>query len=314
MALGPDRKWPFPGAGFALSIGKGKIAGQSLVEVEMSERDRAESFRALHEREEILVMPNPWDAGTARVLEALGFEALASASAALAFTLGRRDAAGEVSREEALSHAKRLIEAVALPVNGDLEIGFGPAPEDVAETIHQSIGIGLAGCSIEDISGDPAQPLYERSHAVERIRAAAEARDATGSAFVLTARCEAFLVGHPDPLKECVERLGAMAEAGADVVYACGLHKREDIATLLREIPVPVNVLGGTGPAPLSVAELEALGVKRVSLGPRLIQAALGGFQRAAEELKREGTFSFMGEAAQLGPLTEMISCRKDGR
>lgn len=273
----------------------------------MPETDYARTFRTLHESQEILVMPNPWDAGTARILEALGFKALATASAALAFTVGRADGAGEVSRDEAISHAKLLVKAVDLPINGDLETGFGDAPEDVAETIRQAIDVGLAGCSIEDLTGDSEQPLYERTHAVERIRAAAEARDATGSAFVLTARCEAFAIDHSDPLKECVERLRAMAEAGADVVYACGMSKRDDIATLVQEVPVPVNVLGGTGPRPLPVAELATLGVKRVSLGPRLIQAALGGFLNAAEELRHGGTFEFMADAAKLGQVTKMI-------
>lgn len=273
----------------------------------MSQEDRARAFRALHAREGLFVMPNPWDLGTARFLEALGFEAIATASAALAFSLARADGAGEVSRDEALAHGRTLADAVAVPVNGDLEDGFGDSPEAVAETIRGAIAAGLAGCSIEDTTGDPAQPLYEHGHAVERIRAAVEARDAAGGDFVLTARCEAFLTGHPEALKVCVERLQAMAEAGADVVYACGMWQRDDIATLVREVPRPVNVIGGTGPEPLPVAELVSLGVKRVSLGPRLIQAALGGFQRAAEELRKEGSFGFMKEAAQLGPLTKMV-------
>ena len=273
----------------------------------MSQQDRAQAFRALHAREGLFVMPNPWDIGTARLLEVLGFETIATASAALAFSLARADGAGEVSRDEALAHGRTLADAVGVPVNGDLENGFGDSPEAVAETIRGAVAAGLAGCSIEDTTGDPAQPLYERGHAIERIRAAVEARDAAGGSFVLTARCEAYATGHPEPLKVCVERLNAMAEAGADVVYALGMWKAEDIATLVREVPRPVNVIGGTGPEPLPLAELEALGVKRVSLGPRLIQAALGGFQRAAEELRKEGTFGFMQEAAKLGPLTKMI-------
>ncbi|MGI9506762.1 MAG: isocitrate lyase/PEP mutase family protein [Geminicoccaceae bacterium] len=273
----------------------------------MAKHDQARIFRDLHERDGLFLMPNPWDAGTARLLGALGFEALASASAALAVTLGRADAAREVSRDEAIAHARMLGEAVDLPINGDLEIGFGNDPEDVAITIRQSIEAGLAGCSIEDRPGYPNQPLYERSHAVERIRAAAEARDATGSAFVLTARCEAFLTGHPDPLKECVERLSAMADAGADVVYACGMSKPDDIAALVGAVPVPVNVLGGSGAQRLTIAELDDLGVKRVSLGPRLIQAALGGFLSAAEEIRETGTFDFMDHAADLRRVTELI-------
>jgi len=273
----------------------------------MAKRDQAQIFRDLHERDGLFLMPNPWDAGTARLLGALGFEALASASAALAVTLGRADAAQEVSRDEAIAHARMLGEAVDLPINGDLEIGFGDDPEDVAITIRQSIDAGLAGCSIEDRPGHPNQPLYERSHAVERIRAAAEARDATGSAFVLTARCEAFLTGHPDPLKECVERLSAMADAGADVVYACGMSRPDDIAALVGAVPVPVNVLGGSGARRLTIAELDDLGVKRVSLGPRLIQAALGGFLSAVEEIRETGSFDFMEHAADLKRVAGLI-------
>lgn len=273
----------------------------------MAKQDQAQVFRTLHERDGLFVMPNPWDSGTARLLGSLGFEALASASAALAVTLGRTDAAREVSRDEAITHARMLGDAVDLPINGDLEIGFGDEPEDVAETIRQSIDAGLAGCSIEDRPGYPDQPLYERSHAVERIRAAAEARDAAGSAFVVTARCEAFLTGHPEPLTECVDRLGAMAEAGADVVYACGMCRTDDIATLVRAVPVPVNVIGGTGARRLSTAELNDLGVKRVSLGPRLIQAALGGFLAAAEEVSGTGTFDFMDNAADLKQVAASI-------
>ena len=274
----------------------------------MPSSDDARTFRTLHEHDRTFVMPNPWDAGTARILEALGFSAIASASAALAASLGRTDSAGQVSRSEAIGHARMLSEAVALPVNGDLEIGFGDAPEEVAETIRQSIDAGLAGCSIEDlttVSGE--RRLYDRRHAVERIRAAAEARDAAGSAFVLTARCEAFLIDHPDPLKESIERLAAMAEAGADVVYACGISGAEDIGTLVKSVPVPVNVLGGTGPEFLSVAALEDLGVRRISLGPRLLQAALGGFMRAAEEVSAAGTFGFMSEGAKMGRVKGMI-------
>ena len=279
----------------------------------MANHDQARIFRDLHERDGIFLMPNPWDVGTARLLGALGFEALASASAALAITLGRADAAREVSRDEAIAHARMLGDAVNLPINGDLEIGFGDTPEDVALTIRQSIDAGLAGCSIEDRPDHPGQPLYDRSHAIERIRAAAEARDAAGSAFMLTARCEAFLTGHPDPLGECVNRLSAMARAGADVVYACGMCEPDDIATLVDAVPVPVNVLGGTGARRLSIAELADLGVKRVSLGPRLIQAALGGFLTAAEEIREKGTFDFMDKAADLKQATTLIKQRAPG-
>lgn len=262
-------------------------------------------FRALHERAGIFVMPNPWDAGTAKILRHLGFEALATGSAPFAATLGRRD--GEVAREEAIGHASMISAVTGLPVNGDLERGYGDQPQHVYQTIRQAIAAGLAGCSIEDATGRKEEPLYERALAVERIAAARAAIDEAGSDFVLTARCEAYLTGHDAPLAECLERLAAMADAGADVVYACGMAAADDIAALVEEVPKPVNVIGGTGPEPLSVKALEELGVKRVSLGPRLLQAALGAFLAAARELKEEGTFGFMTNAAQLGAVYDMF-------
>lgn len=266
--------------------------------------DSATRFRALHERDGIFVMPNPWDIGTAKLLAHLGFEAIATASAALAGSAGRRD--GEVGRTISIGHAKLIVAATDLPVNGDLENGFGHEPEDVAETIRQAIEAGLAGCSIEDATGDAAKPLYDRSHAVGRIRAA-RAAISKDSDFVLTARCEAYLTGHESPLTECIDRLGEMAEAGADVVYACGMARAEDIAALVKTVPKPVNVLGGTGAPRLTVHELEDLGVRRVSLGPRLFQAAMAGFIDAARELKEKGSFDFIRSAPGTGQIYDMF-------
>lgn len=268
-------------------------------------------FRALHEREGIFVMPNPWDAGTARILQQLGFEALATGSAPFAATLGRRD--GEVAREEAIGHAATIAAVTGLPVNGDLERGYGDAPEDVYKTVRQAIAAGLAGCSIEDATGNKAEPLYDRALAVERIGAARSAIDEAGSDFVLTARCEAYLTGHENPLQECLERLPEMVDAGADVVYACGMMKADDIGMLVAAVNKPVNVIGGTGPEPLSIKALRELGVKRVSLGPRLYQAAMSGFLRAARELSESGTFGFMGDAANMGEVYKAFSDRKSG-
>ncbi len=262
-------------------------------------------FRALHERDGIFVMPNPWDAGSAKVLRHLGFEALATGSAPFAATLGRRD--GQVAREEAVGHASTISAVTGLPVNGDLERGYGDHPDDVYLTVRQAIVAGLAGCSIEDATGRKEKPLYDRADAVERIRAARSAIDEAGSGFVLTARCEAYLTGHEAPLQECLERLGEMAEAGADVVYACGMAAADDIAALVRGVQRPVNVLGGSGPEPLSVAALRDLGVKRVSLGPRLLQAAMGAYLRACRELKEKGTFEFMADAANMGEVYSMF-------
>ena len=261
-------------------------------------------FRALHERPGIFVMPNPWDIGTAKLLAHLGFEAIATASAALAAASGRRD--GEVGRTISIGHARLIVAATDLPVNGDLENGFGHEPEEVAETIRQAVDAGLAGCSIEDTSGDPARPLYDRAHAVERIRAA-RAAIPQESDFVLTARCEAYLTGHEAPLKECLERLAMMAEAGADVVYACGMSRAADISALVKTVPRPVNVLGGTGAERLPVRALEDVGVKRVSLGPRLFQAAMKGFLAAAWEVKQDGTFGFIEGAPSTGAIYDMF-------
>ncbi|MEM8915646.1 MAG: isocitrate lyase/phosphoenolpyruvate mutase family protein [Pseudomonadota bacterium] len=266
--------------------------------------DPATTFRALHQTEALFVMPNPWDAGTAQILKALGFKALATASAAQAFSLGLEDESDQVGKDAAIDHAKMMTEAVDLPINGDFQDGFGAQPEDVAETITHSIAAGLAGCSIEDLRGDG---LYDRSLAIDRIKAAVEARNATGSNFVLTARCESYIADHPKPLEEAIDRLAAMAEAGADVVYACGMYERDHIAALVREVPVPVNVLGGTGPKPLSVRELEDLGVRRVSLGPRLLQAALSGFLQASKEVAGQGTFNFMSTAPSLDSVSDLI-------
>jgi 2-methylisocitrate lyase-like PEP mutase family enzyme len=265
----------------------------------------AARFRALHARDGIFVMPNPWDAGSAKVVRHLGFEALATGSAPFAASLGRRD--GQVAREEAVGHASMISAVTGLPVNGDLERGYGDHADDVYLTVQQAIVAGLAGCSIEDATGRKEKPLYDRADAVERIRAARSAIDEAGSAFVLTARCEAYLTGHEAPLQECLERLGEMAEAGADVVYACGMAAADDIAELVRAVPRPVNVPGGTGPEPLSVAALRDLGVKRVSLGPRLLQAAMGAYLRACHELKGEGTFGFMAGAANMGEVYAMF-------
>lgn len=269
--------------------------------------DTAARFRALHQRPGIFVMPNPWDIGTAKLLAHLGFEAIATASAALAGAAGRRD--GDVGRNISIGHARLIVSATDLPVNGDLENGYGHEPADVAETIRQAVDAGLAGCSIEDASGDKAKPLYDRAHAIERIRAARAAIPGD-SAFVLTVRCEAYLTGHDAPLGECVERLSEMAEAGADVVYACGMSKAEDIVALVKAVPKPVNVLGGSGAVKLSVRELEDLGVKRISLGPRLFQAAMAGFLGAARELKEHGTFGFIEGAPAAGQIYDMFDSR----
>jgi 2-methylisocitrate lyase-like PEP mutase family enzyme len=249
-----------------------------------------ERFRRLHESG-CFVIPNPWDIGTARYLRHLGFLALATTSSGFAFTRGLPDTDWAVPRDAMLAHIAEIVAATDLPVNADFESGYAHEPEGVAENVRLCIETGVAGLSIEDATGDPARPLYELPLAVERIRAARSAIDATGSGVLLTARAECFLVGQENPLAESVRRLQAYAEAGADVLYAPGPRSREDIRTIVSAVaPKPVNILvsGATG---LSVRDLEELGVRRISVGSGLARAAWGGFMRAAEAIAREGSF-----------------------
>ena len=255
---------------------------------------KAAAFRALHARPGAFVIPNPWDAGTARILAALGFEALATTSAGLAHALGQRD--GAAGREETLANARAIVGAVALPVSADLENGFADAPEAAADTIRLAADAGLVGGSIEDASGDAAQPIYGFDHAVERVAAAAEAARALPFPFVLTARAENFLHGRPD-LDDTIRRLQAFERAGADVLYAPGLPSLDAVRAVCAAVSRPVNVLaGGSGTAP-SVAALAEAGVKRISLGSSLSRAALGALVRAAREIKDAGTFGFGADA-----------------
>lgn len=263
-----------------------------------SAAERGRAFKALHERDRLFVMPNPWDVGTARILEAMGFEALATTSAGWAFTLGRRDQPGEFTRGEALAHARSIAEATQLPVSGDLANGYGDSPESVAETIRLAGEAGLAGASIEDASGRPDEPIYPFALAVERVAAAAEAARALGRPFVFTARAENYLYGRPD-LDDTLKRLSAFAAAGADVLYAPGLTRLDEIKLVCSSLSKPVNVVMGLAGGEFSVAELERAGVRRVSLGSSLARAALGAFLRAAREISERGTFSFARDAAK---------------
>ncbi|MCB1480602.1 MAG: isocitrate lyase/phosphoenolpyruvate mutase family protein [Rhodobiaceae bacterium] len=277
-----------------------------------ADRAACQTFMDLHLQDGLFVMPNPWDIGTARILTTMGFKALASASWALAFTQGVRDGEMAVSRETAIDHASLIREASGLPVNGDFENGFGHDPIDVRETVLDAIDAGLAGCSIEDSTGDNKEPLYEEGLAIERIVAARTAIQETGVPFVLTARCEAFLFDVEQPFKFALERLRKFVEAGADVIYAPGITDAHEIATLVREGGAAVNVLGGVGRHPLGLVELESLGVKRVSIGPQLIRAALGGFMRAAAEIRDKGTFSFVSTNATSADINPFLASSAD--
>lgn len=251
-------------------------------------------FKSMHERPGVFVIPNPWNAGTARILTALGFEALATTSAGFAFSLGRRDSAAALSRDEVLANAKEIVDATHLPVSADLEDGYGSAPEACAETVRLATAAGLVGGSIEDATGDAENPIFEFNHAVERVAAACEA--ARELPFVLTARAENFLHGRPD-LDDTIRRLQAFEEAGAEVVYAPGLPSLEAIRTLCESVARPVNVVMGLRPPVFSVEELQEAGVKRISVGGAFARAALGAFVRAAREVKEKGTFTFATEA-----------------
>jgi 2-methylisocitrate lyase-like PEP mutase family enzyme len=276
----------------------------------ISQAEKGERFRALHARPEAFVIPNPWDAGTARILTSLGFEALTTTSAGLAFTLGKRDGAGVITREETLANARAIVDATDLPVAADLENGFGDAPQAAAETIRLAGEVaGLVGGSIEDTTGDPQRPLYAFQHAVERVAAAAEAARALPFPFVLVGRAENYLHGRPD-LDDTIRRLQAFEAVGADALYAPGLTRPEDIRTVCASIGKPVNVvmgLVGVKNTSFSVAELAALGVRRISLGSALSRVALGALLRAAREVKERGTFTFAADALPYAEANDLM-------
>ena len=275
-----------------------------------SQKQKAQAFKALHERPGCFVIPNPWDIGTARLLSNLGFEALATTSAGMAFSLGRRDGEGALSRDEVLANARLIVAATDLPVSADLENCFDARPEGVADTIKLAAETGLVGGSIEDATGDTARPIYDFELAVDRVRAGVETARRLAIPFVLTARAENYLFGRPD-LDDTIRRLQAFQEAGADVLYAPGLRAREDISTVVRSIDRPLNVIMGLKGVTLTIAELTALGVKRVSLGSTLSRVALGGFLRAVREIQEHGSFSFADNAVPFDELNAMFSAQR---
>ena len=252
---------------------------------------RRAAFCRLHDSG-CFVIPNPWDIGTAQYLAHLGFKGLATTSSGFAFSQGLPDTDWAVPRDMMLGHIAQIARATDLPVNADFESGYAHEPDGVAENVRLCVETGVAGLSIEDSTGDKARPLYEIPLAVERIRAARASIDATGTGVLLTARAECYLVGHPDPLAESIRRLEAYAEAGADVLYAPGPRTREDIRAIVSAVaPKPVNVLIG-GDVGLSVADIAALGARRISIGSGLARSAWTGFMNAADALARHGSFS----------------------
>jgi 2-methylisocitrate lyase-like PEP mutase family enzyme len=290
----------------------------------ITQADKAKAFRALHKLPATpgapaeasgpgtFVIPNPWDAGSARILAGLGFQALATTSSGFAFSLGRQD--GMVTRDEVLAHCRLIAEAVDVPVAADLENCFGEDPKAVAETIRLAGATGIVGGSVEDFSGDESSPIYDQDLAVERVAAAAEAARALPFPFTLTARAENFLHGRAD-LNDTITRLQAFAEAGADVLFAPGLPNLGAIKAVCAAVaPHPVNVLAGIKGLAFCVADLGAAGVRRISLGGVLSRVALGALLEAAQEMKEKGTFTFVEQATPSADIAGYMAAKNQAR
>ena len=268
------------------------------------------AYRTMHESG-CFVLPNPWDVGSAVYLHALGFRALATTSAGAAFARGLPDDVRAMSCAAMVAHVAELVQATPLPVNADFQSGYAEELDELAANVTACVRSGAAGLSIEDATGDPAAPLYERGRAIERLRAARAAIDATGSGVVLTARCEAWLVGDPDPARTAIDRLVAFADAGADCLYAPGVRDPATIAAIVKAVaPRPVNVLVSAPIPELSLPRLAELGVRRVSVGSALARVAWGAFMRAARQLA-DGSFDGFADAASFGELDAL--CAKRG-
>jgi 2-methylisocitrate lyase-like PEP mutase family enzyme len=269
-----------------------------------TQQEKAARFRALHDGPDVFVIPNPWDIGSARILAGLGFTALATSSAASACALGRKD--GELTRDDALAHARAIVEATDLPVSADLEKGFGDAPETVAETVRLAADAGLVGCTIEDATGREDRPLYEESLAVERIAAAAAAARALRFPFALTARAHNLMFAAPS-VDATIRRLQAFEKAGADVLFAPGLPDLDSVRRVCRTVSKPVNFMVGIKGKSFSVRELAEAGVRRISLATSLYRAAMTGFLGAAREVKESGEFGFLDRCANTADLIQLM-------
>jgi 2-methylisocitrate lyase-like PEP mutase family enzyme len=270
----------------------------------VTQEDKAARFRALHDAPGAFVVPNPWDIGSARLLAGLGFQALATSSAASAASVGRRD--GQLSRDEALAHARLIVGATDLPVSADLEAGFGDPPDVVAQTIRLAAEAGLVGCTIEDSTGAPGRPLYDLGLAAERIAAAAQAARGLGFPFMLTARAHNFLFATPS-LDDTIRRLQAYEKAGAEVLFAPGLPDLAAVATVCKAVSKPVNFMAGIKGKSFSVAELAAAGVRRISLATSLYRVAMTGLLDAAREVRDTGGFGFLDRSATTAELGELM-------
>jgi 2-methylisocitrate lyase-like PEP mutase family enzyme len=282
-------------------VAQPNTSGEDIMPI--TSADKRATFRKLHDAG-CFVLPNPWDVGSAKALQHLGFKALASTSAGFAWTIGKAD--NRVTLEDVLAHLTALCGAVDLPVNADFEGGFAHKAEKVGANVARAVKTGVAGLSIEDSTGDAAKPLYERAFAIERIKAARSAIDADNSGVLLTGRCEGFLVGQAD-LTMVIDRLQAYAEAGADCLYAPGIKTKEQISAVVKAAhPRPVNLLIGS--PGLSVAEAADLGVRRISVGGSLARTAWAGFMRAAREMAEKGTFTELANGYPGGELNKMFS------
>jgi 2-methylisocitrate lyase-like PEP mutase family enzyme len=270
----------------------------------VTQNEKAARFRALHDGPGAFILPNPWDAGSARILAGLGFQALATSSAASASVIGRRD--GGLTREEALAHSRLIVDATDLPVSADLEKGFGDAPEVVAQTIRLAAGVGLVGCTIEDTTDNQDSPLYDARLAAERIAAAAQAARALPFPFILAARTHNLLFADPS-LDETIRRLQAFEEAGADVLFAPGLPDLAAVRAVCTAVSKPVNFMVGIKGKSFSVAELAAAGVRRISLATSLYRAAMTGLIEAAREAKDAGQFGFLDRCVTTADVNKLM-------
>ena len=270
----------------------------------VTQSEKAVRFRALHDGSGAFVIPNPWDVGSARILAGLGFQALATSSAASAAAIGRRD--GGLTRDEALAHARLIVDATDLPVSADLEKGFGDAPEVVVETVQLAAGVGLVGCTIEDSTGNPDQPLYDIQLAVERIAAAAQAARSLKFPFILAARAHNLLYANPS-LDDTISRLQAFEKAGADVLFAPGLSDLAAVRAVCTAVSKPVNFMVGIKGKSFSVADLAAAGVRRISLATSLYRAAMTGFLDAIREVKDTGQFGFLDQCVATPELIKLM-------
>ena len=269
-----------------------------------TQEEKAARFRALHQGPGAFVIANPWDAGSARVLAGLGFSALATSSGAAAGTLGRRD--GQITRDQALAHARLIVQATDLPVSADLEKGFADAPAEVAKTVGLAAEVGLVGCSIEDATGDPKLPLYDSALAASRVAMAVQAARALPFPFTLTARSENFLRGNPD-LQDTIQRLQAFERAGADVLMAPGLPDLAAVRAVCSALTKPFNFMAGIPGKSFSVADLAACGVRRISVATSLYRAAMCGFLAAAREVHDSGTFGYLDRATSTREWNELM-------